>query len=88
MAAIDPVEIAKRWHAGEAGCGALIIGLKRQLARVQPGEMVEVTALDAAAAIDIAAWCEMTGHVLAAENHPTYLVRRRHRRSDADLASA
>jgi tRNA 2-thiouridine synthesizing protein A len=69
--------IARRWHAGGAGCGALIMGLKREIGLIEPGELLEVTALDAAAPIDIAAWCQMTGHALAAERHPTYVLKRK-----------
>jgi len=68
--------IARRWDAGEAGCGALIVGLKREIDRIQAGEMLEVTANDPAAFIDLAAWCEMTGNALVTEHPPIYLVRR------------
>ena len=71
------LDIARRWHAGDAGCGALVTGLKRQIGRIDPGELLEVTALDAAAPIDIAAWCHMTGHALAVERHPTYVLQRK-----------
>ena len=77
MTATKPFDIARRWHAREAGCGALIMGLKRQIDRIEPGELLQVTALDAAAPIDIAAWCQMTGHMLVAERHPTYVLERK-----------
>jgi len=71
------MHIARHWDAGDAGCGALIMGLRQQIGRIAPGELLEVTAQDAAAPIDIAAWCHMTGHALAAESHPTYVLQRR-----------
>ena len=77
MTATAPFDIARHWHAGEAGCGALIMGLKRQIGGIEPGDLLRVTALDAAAPIDIAAWCQMTGHVLIAECHPTYVLKRK-----------
>jgi tRNA 2-thiouridine synthesizing protein A len=77
MTGTEPFDIARYWHASEAGCGALIMGLKRQIERIEPGELLQVTALDAAASIDIAAWCQMTGHMLVAECHPTYILERR-----------
>lgn len=70
-------DTATQWHAGEAGCGALIIGLKRHIGRIEPGKLLQVTALDAAAYIDIAAWCQMTGHRLVAERHPIYILERK-----------
>ena len=71
------LEIARRWNAGETGCGALIVGLKREIHRIQVGELLEVTALDAGAARDIPAWCRLTGHTLTTANHPTYILRKR-----------
>ena len=77
MAAGHALEIARRWEAGEAGCGALIVGLKREIEQIEAGELLQVTALDAAAPIDLPAWCDMTGHMLVAEHHPTYVLKRK-----------
>ena len=74
---VECIDIAGYWHAGEAGCGALIMGLKQQIGRIEPGELLQVTALDAAAPIDIAVWCQMTGHTLVAECHPVYVLERK-----------
>lgn len=69
--------IARPWHAGETGCGVLIVGIKREIARIEAGELLEVTALDAGASVDIPAWCRMTGHRLVVANHPTYVIARK-----------
>jgi tRNA 2-thiouridine synthesizing protein A len=71
------LEIARGWEAGETGCGVLIVGLKREIHRIQAGELLRVTALDAGAAADIPAWCRLTGHTLAAADHPTYVLKKR-----------
>ena len=71
------LEIARQWEAGETGCGVLIVGLKRELHRIQAGELLQVTALDAGAAADIPAWCRLTGHRLAVADHPTYVLKKR-----------
>jgi len=69
--------IARHWDAGEAGCGALIMGLKLEIERIDAGELLQVTAHDTAAFIDLPAWCQMTGHSLVAEQHPTYVLKKR-----------
>jgi tRNA 2-thiouridine synthesizing protein A len=69
--------IARRWDAGETGCGVLIVGLKRELRRIQAGELLQVTALDAGAAADIPAWCRLTKHTLTVADHPTYVLKKR-----------
>ena len=68
---------AARWDAGQTGCSQLIVGLKRRLATLEPGEALEVVARDMGAPIDIFVWCRMTGNRLLAENHPTYLIQRK-----------
>ena len=65
-----------RWDAGDAGCSRLIVGVRRQIERLAPGETLEVTARDAGARLDLWVWCGMTGHCLEAEAHPRYVIRR------------
>ena len=73
----DARKIARRWEAGETGCGALIVGLKREIGQIRAGELLQVTALDAGAPADLPAWCRMTGHTLIVANHPTYVLRKK-----------
>jgi tRNA 2-thiouridine synthesizing protein A len=68
---------AKRWDAGEAACAQLILGLRRQLASLNPGELLEVIARDAGASADLPAWCRMTGHGLTSASHPVYVVQKK-----------
>jgi tRNA 2-thiouridine synthesizing protein A len=73
----DTLEIARQWEAGETGCSVLIVGLKREIHRIQAGELLRVTALDAGAAADLPAWCRLTGHTLVAANHPKYVLKKK-----------
>jgi tRNA 2-thiouridine synthesizing protein A/cysteine desulfurase len=62
-------------------CPAPIIELARHLADVEPGELLGVVASDAAARVDVPAWCRMTGHEFVGEESaedgvPRYVVRR------------
>jgi TusA-related sulfurtransferase len=62
-------------------CPAPIIELARHLADVEPGELLGVAASDAAARVDVPAWCRMTGHEFVGEESaedgvPRYVVRR------------
>ena len=65
-----------RWDAGETGCGQLIVGIRRAVERLAPGEVLEVVARDPSAAIDIGVWCGMTGHRLVSAVHPIYVLQR------------
>jgi len=72
------IEIARRWDAGETGCGQLAVGLKSELAAVNPGERLEVVACNEGAPVDVPAWCRVTGHDLVHAGHPKYVIQRKH----------
>ena len=61
-------------------CPAPIIELARHLRDVEPGEVLAVLSDDAAAALDVPAWCELRGQEYlgsaAAEQGTAYFVRR------------
>jgi tRNA 2-thiouridine synthesizing protein A/cysteine desulfurase len=62
-------------------CPAPIIELGRHIGDVPVGETVGVVACDAAARVDVPAWCRMTGHEYVGEESaddgvPRYIVRR------------
>lgn len=62
-------------------CPAPVIELNRHLADVDVGAVLAVVATDAAARVDIPAWCRMRGHEYVGEGTaddgtPRYLVRR------------
>jgi len=49
---------------GEQGCGQLVMSIMLVMRQLHPGQTLLVTAHDAAASGDIAAWCRMTGTIL------------------------
>ena len=62
-------------------CPAPVIELGRRVAEVPVGGVVAVVATDAAARVDVPAWCRMRGQEYvgqdtAADGTPRYLVRR------------
>ncbi len=74
----ERVEARDEWHAGDMGCGELVMVLRRKL-RDMPGEVLKIIALDPAAPIDLAAWCRMTNNELLevdVANH-SYWIRSR-----------
>ncbi len=74
----DPQPTPDRaWHAGEMGCGELILKLNVQMNQLGTGQIFHLTALDRGAIEDIPAWCKMTGHHLILANHPDYWLQRK-----------
>jgi cysteine desulfurase len=61
-------------------CPVPVIELAKAIGRVADGELVAVLSDDAAARLDIPAWCQLRGHEYAgerpAETGSAYLVRR------------
>ncbi len=61
-------------------CPAPIIELARHLRNVEPGEVIAVLSDDAAAALDVPAWCELRGQEylgsVPADRGVAYFVRR------------
>lgn len=69
--------VPQRWDAGDTGCGQLVVELRRRLRAMEPGQRLELITRDAGAAVDLPAWCRMTGHHLESANHPVYVIRRK-----------
>jgi len=65
------------WDAGDLGCGELVLELRMRLQRMQPGQILELTARDPGAPADLPAWCRLTGHTLVGARHPVYHIRRK-----------
>jgi tRNA 2-thiouridine synthesizing protein A len=66
-----------KWHAGDLGCGELVLELRMRLERMEPGQVLELTARDPGAPADLPAWCRLTGHTLVEARHPAYYIRRK-----------
>ena len=67
----------KYWNAQDAGCGSLIVGLKREIGDVAAGELLHVTACNEGAPADIPSWCRVTGHLLVSAAHPNYVLQKK-----------
>jgi tRNA 2-thiouridine synthesizing protein A len=74
----SPTAVA-HYDAGDLGCGDLVLELRFRLADLPPGAVLQVTARDPAAPIDLPAWCGLCGHSLLHAEHPDYWIRRRDR---------
>ena len=59
------IEHNHEWDAGELGCGELVLGVRKRL-RAQPGKILKLIAHDRGAAVDLQAFCNLTGDALLA----------------------
>ena len=68
------LEAADEWDAGERGCGEILILLRSRMKRLNPGEVLRLTARDLGAPEDLPAWCSLTGRRLLRADHPYYWI--------------
>lgn len=66
------------WDFGDTGCedGALL-KVRSLVARLAPGEILEVRSTDPGAPEDLPAWCRLTGHEFLGAHGHRYFVRKR-----------
>lgn len=65
---------------GDRACGELLLVLAGRARQLDPGTVVALIATDPAAALDLPAWCHLTGHQFLAagrtkDDRPSYRVR-------------
>jgi tRNA 2-thiouridine synthesizing protein A len=65
------------WDAGEMGCGDLVLELRVRMQALQPGEILQLCALDPGASQDVPAWCRLTGHTLLRAEPSNYWIKRK-----------
>lgn len=65
------------YDAGDQGCGEGPLGKIAALMRnLEVGQTLEVRATDPTVAVDLPAWCRLTGHVIADQRADRYLIRK------------
>ena len=62
-----------KWDAGDLGCGELIMLLRKKINELEPGDLIEVIALDTGAIEDLPAWAKLTNNQLIEQCHPNYV---------------
>ena len=68
MEALEAMPADHVLDAGQAGCGDLVMLIFQEMKKLAPGETLRVGAYDAAAEVDVAAWCRSTGNALLARD--------------------
>ncbi|MEZ4770695.1 MAG: sulfurtransferase TusA family protein [Caldilineales bacterium] len=66
------------YDSGSKGCGeGPLDEIAGKLRRMQAGETLEVRATDPSVAVDLPAWCRMTGNALIDQQGDRYLIQRK-----------
>ena len=75
--AIEEIDVADEWDAGDMGCGEVIILLRMRMQKLGPGAVFKLTARDLGAPEAITAWCRVTGRRLLRAAHPHYWIEQK-----------
>lgn len=66
------------YDSGSKGCGeGPLDEIAGKLRKMQPGQTLEVRATDPSVAVDLPAWCRMTGNALVVQQDDRYLIQRK-----------
>jgi TusA-related sulfurtransferase len=66
------------YDAGDRGCGeGPLDDIATLMRRLAPGQTLEIRATKASVAVDLPAWCRLTGHTMVQTAGDRYLVRRK-----------
>ena len=66
------------YDAGDKGCGAGPLDeIADLMGRLASGQTLEIRATDPSVAVDLPAWCRLTGHTLVTQEGNRYLIRRK-----------
>ncbi|HEX9596170.1 MAG TPA: sulfurtransferase TusA family protein, partial [Anaerolineales bacterium] len=66
------------YDAGDTGCAyGPLDDIARMMRDLSSGQTLEVRATDPSVAVDLPAWCRLTGHQLVTQQGDRYLVRRK-----------
>ena len=64
------------YDAGDKGCGSgPLDDIADLIGRLSSGQTLEIRATDPSVAVDLAAWCRLTGHTLLTQQGDRYLLR-------------
>lgn len=72
----EPLDPERTRDVGDTLCGELALLLRRELGRLEAGQVLLVIARDPAAPQDLPAWCEVTDHRLVRAAPPSAPSRR------------
>jgi tRNA 2-thiouridine synthesizing protein A len=64
------------YDAGDKGCGAGPLNeIADLMVTLASGQTLEIRATDPSVAVDLTAWCRLTGHTLVTQEGDRYLIR-------------
>src|SRR5574341_1744797 len=71
---IEPILGADAFYdAGDKGCGdGPLNDIARLMRQLAPGQTLEIRATDASVAVDLPAWCRLTGHEVVTKQEDRY----------------
>ena len=65
------------WDTGDLECGELLLPLRRRVEALSTGGVLRLITRSPSAALDLHAWCRVTGHCMLKSDPPDFYIRRK-----------
>ena len=76
---LDDKELAceHEWDTGDLECGELLLPLRRRVESLEAGAVIRLITRSPSAALDLHAWCRVTGHLMLKSDPPHFYIQRK-----------
>ena len=64
------------WDTGDLECGELLLPLRKRVEALGVGEVIQLITRHTSAAMDLRAWCRVTGHRMIKSEPPRFYIQR------------
>jgi tRNA 2-thiouridine synthesizing protein A len=73
----EPISADDVWDTGDLECGQLLLPLRERVDALRAGEVIQLITRSTGAALDLHAWCRVTGHRMLKSEPPNYYIQRK-----------
>jgi tRNA 2-thiouridine synthesizing protein A len=73
----DDLVCEDEWDTGDLECGELLRPLRKRVEALSTGGIIKLITRDPIAAIDLHAWCRVTGHRMLKSDPPCFFIQRK-----------
>ena len=65
------------WDTGDLECGQLLLPLRQRVEALKAGEVIRLITRSPSAALDLRAWCRLSGHLMLKSDPPDFYIQRK-----------
>jgi tRNA 2-thiouridine synthesizing protein A len=73
----EPISADDVWDTGDLECGQLLLPLRERVEALRTGGIIRLITRHTSAAMDLRAWCRVTGHRMLRSEPPNFYIQRK-----------